>query len=124
MPSLVEKLFKSRRWYPNNTRDNRYEYHSDVADLVRQIEEGCAKVGLQLVRYANNSYPYGFYNPLIHWAILPAKMPRPAQSRLLPSSAFIVELRGIEGTTKRCRAYRALSALWEDLDRTILPITR
>jgi hypothetical protein len=110
MPSLVDKLFKSKSLLKGGG-------HSDLADLVRKIEDRCAEAQLRLVRYVNNSYPYGFYNPLVHWAILPAGMERPPQTRLLPSSAFIVEFRGIEGTTKRCRAYRALEALQEDLSR-------
>jgi len=66
--NLVNKLFKSHRF---NFATGEYEYKSDVADLVRRI-----------VRYCNNSYPYGCYRPLIHWV-----MARPERTSMLPSCA-------------------------------------
>lgn len=121
MPSLVEKLLKSRRIdFGNSASGLTYKYESDVADLVRDIEAGCVKAGLQLVRYVNSSYPYVRSTPLIHWAIIPAVIERPAQAHLLPSCAMLVEFRGTEGQTKRCRAYCALGCLHYNLHKILL----
>ena len=109
--SLVNVLYKSKVY---GTRDDGFYgtigYESDVADLVRAIEDKATVRGLTVSRWLTNSTAAG-YAQSITWAVHSG--PRPVRTTLLPEDARTVKLNNVEGKTKRCEAYQKLSGLLE-----------
>ena len=112
---MVDKLYKSRK-YGKITRDfgtmtAQYHgivgYESDVANLVREIEAKATAQGLALSRWETSSTRSGWIKT-ITWAV--HRGPRTDQSKNADAVASIT-LSQMEGTTKRCEAYRELSKL-------------
>lgn len=96
--SLISKLF-------NSTNEK-----TAVSELIQLIESRAAKKGLTVSRWQANR---GNYDCAVTWAIHEGE--RPAFSRDLPGSAHVVSFNGIEGKTKRCKAYKELYWLLEQV---------
>ncbi len=110
--SVVGTLYKSRRY---NANLGMYEVHSDVATLVRHIEDACDKRGLFLYRWENHSYPYIRPNsPKVTYVVMRGERPGRA-CEVKDPDAIVVTFVGREGTTKQCRAYHQLDWLMHEV---------
>jgi hypothetical protein len=103
--SLTTELFKSRRY---DFATGTFSYASPMVDLVAEIEAECAARGLTLSRWQANK---GNHATTITYAVHTGT--RAAQFRYQPDETVIdyCRLTSLEGTTARCEAYKALSAM-------------
>lgn len=111
-PSLVTNLLKSRR----RTGSGDFQFQGDVVVLVQAIESFCRQNSLRLGRYqerTNNGRVF------VHWIIYQGQaadsLDEIAPAQVLES----IKLVGIEGSTRRCEAYRNLAAMFDAARRRI-----
>lgn len=105
--SIINRLYNSRRFHPKTLT---YYYESELVDLVKHIEYQCQIRGLRLYRWETGNKRSAWIRH-ITYAITPEN--RPARSNML-ASGWTTSIRGIEGTTRECRAYKALVELAHD----------
>ena len=79
-----------------------------VSNLVQLVEFHAAEKGLTVSRWQANR---GNFDCTVTWAVHTGV--RPSFSRDLPEDAHVVSFTGIEGTTKKCKAYKAIYELLE-----------
>lgn len=115
-PETITKLCKSRRyiWIKNENgwMEAQPVYTTPMAQLVRELIAAADSRGMSLSRYQANG-SQATYTTKITWAAHTG--PRPRYSRDLPADAITATLDRPEGTTPRCTAYRALSAMLDKL---------
>jgi hypothetical protein len=107
--SLANHLYRSRSY---DYELKRYFYRSEVADLVRQLEEDAAARGVNFSRWETTQ---GKWGKRITYALHTGE--RQAQFRYMPQGSVIdvCVLDQVEGTSRRCEAYRGLSSLMDAL---------
>ena len=101
--TLVTRLFNSRTF---DHKTNTVDFQGDLVNLVKQLEQKAKSTGLTLSRWQTNGYGG---RVSITWALHSGD--RPSFSRDLPDDAQVVVLSQLEGKTKQCEAYKALSTL-------------
>lgn len=107
--SLSTKLFNSRLF---DHETGRRIYQSEMVDLVQQLEAAAAAKGLTLSRWETT---VGKYGKSITYALHSGE--RAAQFRYQPKESVVdyCYLGTLEGTSRRCEAYRALSAMLDQI---------
>jgi len=105
METNVEHLYHSRRW---DAKTQSFYYASDVVDLVQALEQAAQEKGLTVSRWQSN---LSSRKVRVRWAAHYGE--RPDSSAQLDDAALVgmVQFYGLEGTSKRCEAYRELSRL-------------
>lgn len=100
------KFFNSRAF---NVDTMRTEYQSEFVELVRAIESAAEAKGLTLSRWQSNG---SGRSVTVRYALHTGE--RAEQMRYQDGLADSVELTTLEGTTRRCGAYKVLAAMAEE----------
>lgn len=106
---IINSLFSSRQYNPATQT---ITYSSDVVELVKQVEAAAEAKGLTLSRWqANKSGRKVTITYAIHSG------DRAVQARYQPEESVVASctLDALEGTSKRCEAYRKLNAMLSEL---------
>ena len=96
-----------RLWYNVDHGRGTVE-ETPLVTLLREMGRAAAVRGLVLHRWETAS-PYSAWVRTVRYVLHPANEPRPMRSSLAHGPG--IEIRGPEGRTSRCRAYRQLQRL-------------
>jgi hypothetical protein len=109
---MIDQLYKSRRW---DATTRTFVYVGPVVDLVRAIQRRAEEHGLTLSRWQTNHRHSCTVTYAVHCG------ERARQFRYQPDDSIVasVQVDGAEGSTERCRAYRALTALLTALQQEV-----
>ena len=115
--SVIRKLYKSQCWntysnvigYPSDV----ISYRSDVVDLVYSIEELAAQHGYTLGRWDTSGHTS--WDKTITYALHHGE--RATSSYQQKGVLALIKLGHVEGTSKRCEAYRQLLWLQQKLQK-------